>query len=109
MVFGHKITTNNLSRLFNNVKSHLHRGYHTTKHILNHVDHGVRVAKELYSTFEPIIKEVAGHHHHQAIHNNVMKAVSGYDTIKSKVLDAGHHVDQISHASNKLLGKRGLL
>jgi hypothetical protein len=58
-MFGVKINKQRLNSILSNVKSHLNNGYHNTKSFLNHVDTGVRTAKQLYAIVEPIIEKIA--------------------------------------------------
>ena len=82
-MLGMKINRNSIRNILNNVKSHLHSGYHNTKSFLNHIDTGVRTAKQLYTIVEPIIEAYAGHNHRN-IHKHVMNGLSGYEKIKNK-------------------------
>ena len=102
-MLGMKFNRNRLNHILSNVKSHLHNGYHNTKSFLNHVDTGVKHAKQIYSILEPIIREVAGEHHHK-IHHNVMKGLSGYEKLKKQVVD-GHDeaIHHVNSAGKKLV------
>ena len=92
----------NLHRLYRNVKSGLVSGYHHTKNIFNHVDHAVKVGKHIYNAVEPLINRYAGNHH-QAINDHVMKGLSGYESLRNKVLDANDHVQSVAGHLKKTL------
>jgi translation initiation factor 2B subunit (eIF-2B alpha/beta/delta family) len=53
-MFG-KITSQSIGNMFRNVKNHATQGYHKTKDFLNKVDHGVSIAKRVYSQIAPIL------------------------------------------------------
>ena len=92
-----KFNKQRLNHILSNVKSHLNTGYHNTKSFLNHVDSGVRTAKQLYTIIEPTVGACAGHHH-KNIHKHVMNGLSGYEKIKKAVVD--HHDDAIHHVNS---------
>jgi len=95
-MFGVKLNKQRLNSILGSVKSHLNNGYHNTKSFLNHVDSGVRTAKQLYTIIEPTVEAYAGHHHRN-IHKTVTQGLSGYEKIKKAVVDghdeAVHHVN----------------
>ena len=95
-MFGMKCNKQRLNTILSNVKSHLNNGHHNTKSFHNHVDTGVRTAKQLYTIVEPIIEACAGHHHRN-IHKTVMNGLSGYEKIKKQIVD-GH--DETKHHVN---------
>ena len=103
-MLGMKINKNNIRNILNNVKSHLNNGYHNTKHFLNHVDSGVRTAKQIYTFVEPLIQAYAGNHNHKQIHDTLIKGLSGYERIKKAVVD--HHDEAKHHVTNV---KKGLM
>ena len=106
-MFG-KISRESIARTVSNVKGHLHRGYHRAKNILGHVDQGIRVAKQVYSALAPTIDHLGG----GGLHKHVVKAIGGYENIKSKVMDAhdttGHHVNQVVGNLKKAIPSIGL-
>ena len=75
-------------------------GYHHMKNIAGHIEHGVHIAKQVYSVLEPVIRHVAGNNN---IHHNAMRAISGYESIRNKVADADHHVLNIGHKLGGIL------
>ena len=95
-----KFTKQNFMDTLNKTKSFMGHAYHHTKEFLGKVDHGVRVAKKVYSILEPTISHFAGENNRA--HRGVMKAVTGYDDIRSKVIN--HHdtiENHVRHVSNK--------
>ena len=107
-MIGQKLNRQNLTRMLNNARHGLSRGYHHAKNILGNIDQGVAVAKQLYATFEPLIAAVVGSHHHQALNNNVMHGLSQYETIRNTVVDVDHHVGKLAVAGQKAQGLLGL-
>ena len=92
----------NLHRLYRNVKSGLVSGYHHTKNVLGHVDKAVNIGKHIYNAVEPLINRYAGNHR-QAISDHVMKGLSGYESLRNKVLDANDHVQSVAGHLKKTL------
>ena len=107
-MLGQKITRNNMRTLFNNVKHGIHRGYHTTKKFLGDVDSGVRIAKELYTTLEPLISAVAGTHKQHSINNQVLHHLTNYESVRNKLMDADQHVGKYANLGNKVQNILGL-
>jgi len=107
-MFGGKLTKESFHRVVNKVKGHIHNGYHKTKNFLGHVDHGIRVAKQVYSALQPAIEHYGG----GAINKHVMKGVGGYDQLRSKVMDAHdtalNHVNQVAGTLKKAKVNIGL-
>ena len=88
------------------MKSHLHSGYYHTKNFLGKVDHAVNAGKQIYNAIEPVINHyVSGHSN--AINNTVMKSLSGYESLRNKVMD--HHADASYHYGNVKRALPGLL
>lgn len=106
-MFG-KITRDHIARTVSNVKGHLQREYHRTKHILGQIDNGVRVAKHIYSALAPTIDHFGG----KGLHKNVAKAIGGYEHVRNKVMDvhetAGNHVNQVVGNLKKAVPSIGL-
>ena len=95
MPIGIKITPHTLRKAYQNVKTGLTSGYHHVKNVLNHVDSAVKFGKHVYRAVEPLINRYA-ENHHRAINDNVMKGLSGYESMRNKVIDANDHVQQIT-------------
>jgi hypothetical protein len=95
-MFGGKLTRDSLHRTVSNIKSHIAHGYHKAKSFLGHVDHGVRVAKQVYSALAPAIEHYGGGH----VNKHVIKGIGGYDQLRNKVMDAHdsalQHVNQVT-------------
>ena len=85
-------------RTMRSVKSHINNGYNHLKRIAHTIDHGVNIAKQAYSIVEPVIRHYAGNNN---MHNNAMKAISGYESIRNKVVEGNHH---IANAGSRLGG-----
>ena len=98
-MLGVKLTKDRLGHILMNAKSHLHHGYHKTKRILGQIDRSVSNAKNLYSVDEPIIRELAGSHHHKT-HRHVMNGMSGYEKNKKAVI---HGHDDVNSVGKKLI------
>ena len=101
MVFR-KFNTHSLRHIYNNVKSGLGAGYHHTKNILSHVDHAVKFGKHVYNAIEPLISQYAGNHH-KAINDHVVHGLSGYESLRNKVLDVNDHVQHVAGHLKKTL------
>lgn len=100
-MFG-KLTKKHLVHGFHQAKNFVGHAYHKTKQFLGDVDHGVKTLKHIYGAVAPVLDSYGG----SGIHKHVMKAVSGYDTIKNQVLE--HHgklENNINQIKNNL-GKR---
>lgn len=97
-MFGHKFTKQGFMNAMNKTKSFFGNSYHHTKTFLNHFDHGVKTAKQIYSILEEPIRQLVGDNRHGRMHNGVMKAVTGYDELKHKVIN--HHDTIENHVRN---------
>ena len=85
-------------RTMRSIKSHIGNGYNHLKHIAHTIDHGFNIAKQAYSIVEPVIRQATGNNN---IHHNAMKAISGYESIRNKVVEGNHLV---SNAGSRLGG-----
>ena len=98
-----KFTKENFMNTMNKTKSFMGNAYHHTKTFLGLVDHGVRTAKKIYSILEPTISHFVGENNRG--HQGIMKAVTGYDDIRAKVMNhhdtIENHVKHISHKFKK--------
>jgi hypothetical protein len=112
MPIGVKITPQGLRQLFSRVKSHLHAGYHHTKNFLGKVDHAVQTGKHIYNAIEPVINHYVPTHHYNAIHNTAIRGLSGYESLRNKVIDhhedAVHQVGRVASNLKKSLPNLGL-
>ena len=89
-----KFNKNVFHRTMQNVKSHIGNGYSAIKHIAHNIDHGVHIAKQIYSVVEPVIRHVAGNNN---LHRHAMNALSGYESLRNKVAEADNHVANVGH------------
>ena len=95
-MFGGKLTRESFHKAIHSVKNNISHGYHKTKQLLGHLDHGVRVAKQVYSALAPAIEHYGGGH----LNKHVIKGIGGYEQIRNKVMDAHdnalQHVNQVT-------------
>ena len=92
---GVKFNAHHLRKAYQNIKSGIMSGYHHVKNVLGHVDHAVNIGKKIYHAVEPLINRYA-ENHHKAINDHVVHGLSGYESMRNKVLDANDHVQQIT-------------
>ena len=81
-MFG-KITKQQVAHHFTKAKNFLGTAYHNTKNFLGDVDSGIKNLKTIYSVVSPVLESYGmntGNKH-------AMKALTGYDTIKSHVME----------------------
>ena len=101
-MFG-KLNRQTLVSHFNKAKNLLGNAYHQTKGFLNDVDHGVKVFRSIYGEVQPYLEKYAGQKTGKYLENNINKAISGYDDIRSKVRDVENDIDLVSgNIGNKL-------
>ena len=84
---------------YNNAKMWGKNAYHHARKFAGDVDRGMTVAKRLYSVLEPVITSIAGN----GAHHNIMKAVSGYDNLKSKIADGHEQLETTYHKARKAI------
>ena len=102
MQIGIKIPPHTLRIAYQHVKTGRPSGYHHVKNVLNHVDNAIKLGKHVYRAVEHLINKYA-ENHHRANNDNVMKGLSGYESMRNKVIDANDHVQQITgHLKNNL-------
>ena len=107
-----KINRNTLTNAMNGLKSgiasasahgikfiaSLPKHYNTAKKFLGDVNDTYTTAKRAYSVLEPIVKN-------PSLHSGVMKAISGYETIRNKVMDThdtvANNIDQVKSGLKK--------
>ena len=102
-----KFTKQGFYNAMQRTKSHLGNAYSHTKTFLGHVDNGFKVAKKIYSILEPTISSLAGNHHTN-IHNGVMKAVTGYDDLRHKIISKHDEIDNHVRTVSGKMKKAGL-
>ena len=96
----HKFSQHSFRQTLRNVKTHLGNGYNHLKNVAHHIDHGFHLAKQVYSAIEPVIRHVAGHN---PVHGHAMKAISGYEDIRNKVMEGNNHIAQVGHKLGNLV------
>ena len=74
-------------------KKFLSRGYVNTKHVLNKVNEGYEVGKEVHKVLKPSIEALAGSQNYKAIDSKVGKAMSSYENVRNHVLDSHQQVE----------------
>jgi len=92
-MFGGKLTRESFQKAVHSVKNNLSHGYHKTKQFLGHIDHGMRVAKQVYSALAPAREHYGGKH----INKHVIKGIGGYEQLRNKVMDA--HDNALQHVN----------
>jgi len=101
-MFG-KLTKHHVARGIHHAKNFLGQAYNTTRNMLGNVDQGVRTFKHIYGAVAPVLESYGintGNKH-------VMKAISGYDTIRGHVME-GHDraMNDLSNLKNTLASKK---
>ena len=84
-VLGQKFSRKGLVNAFHHTKNMIGHAYHRAKSFLGDVDSGFKIAKKVYGAVAPILDQVNGGNQ---INKHIMKAVGGYEGIRSKVMDA---------------------
>ena len=87
-MFG-KVTKQQVHHHFNRRKDFLGKAYQPTRNFLGDIDDGVRTFKNIYSAVAPVLDSYglnAGKNSH------IMKALSGYDTIRNNVVEKHERV-----------------
>ena len=94
-----------------NIKHHLGQTYHKTKHFLGQIDHGINVAKRVYSVVAPVIDHLSGGASQNA-NKHVMKAIGGYEQLRNKVMDTDatvhHNIQNVYSGLKKKVPELGL-
>ena len=97
-MFG-KLNRQTIHHHFNKAKNFLGNAYHQTKGFLNDVHHGVNTFKSTDQEVKPYKEKYAGKHTHNKLEYNVNRALTGYDNIRSKVVEV----------DNVLIRRQGLM
>jgi hypothetical protein len=101
-MFG-KLNRHHFNSIYNNTKKHLGNIYHHTKNVLGHIDNGISVGRTIFSVLQPYIEHYGQGH----INKHAMKALTHYDDIKKRVVDAHDTAENhLNDISGKLKGKR---
>jgi len=100
-MFG-KITKQHVAHHFNQAKNFLGNAYHHTKNFLGDIDSGVKTFKTIYGALAPVLDSYGI----QSNNKHVMKALTGYDTIKNHVVEGHDRVmNDINTVKNNLVKK----
>ena len=107
-MLGVKVTPQNLRQVLHTAKNHFHNAYHQTRNFFGNVDNAVKMGKRVYQVLEPMISQYAGANNYNATHNGVMRGLSGYESLRNKVVE--HHNDALNVVSHlkKNMPKLGL-
>ena len=100
-MFGQKFKKEHLQNAFNKAKNFIGDAYLKSKNVLNNIDNGIKIGKQIYSHVSPLLNKYLGNHS-KRIHDNVMRGISKYDDIKNKVIE--NH-DDIMHDYNTVKHK----
>jgi hypothetical protein len=93
-MFG-KITNRQVAHHFNKAKDFLGNAYNHTRNFLGGLDQGVRTFKQVYGAIAPVLESYGVNPGSKT----VMKALSGYDTIRGHVME-GH--DRVANDVNNI-------
>ena len=99
-MFGVKLTRNSIREAVNKTKDVIGNTYRTTKQIFGDVDTGIRAAKTIYSVAAPLISDLLGINYEQT-NKHVMNALSGYENIRTKVMQTD---EELQNNYNAILG-----
>lgn len=83
-----KLSLQSVGQHLNGVKSFIQRGYHNAKGFAGSVDHAVSIARRTYSALSPFLDQLG------VSHTPAMKALQGYDEIKSRAMQAHNRGEQ---------------
>ena len=90
-MFGLKLNKHTLRNAYGKTKSFLGKAYNHTKGFLSDLDMGVRVARDIYSIASKPMVSMLGENFNKG-NKYVMNALSGYDDIRSKVMDSDENI-----------------
>ena len=91
-MLGIKFNKTTLQHAMRNTKNHIGQAYGFTKNIFNNVDSGVRLFKNIYSIAQPVIEDVLGTDAAKTGNKYIKEGLSGYENIRSKVLDTDENL-----------------
>ena len=97
-----KITKQQVAHPFNKAKDFLGDAYNQTRNFLGNADAGVRTFKQIYGAVAPVLESYCV----KSGDKHVMKALTGYDTIRGHVME-GHDrvVNDVNNIENTLAKK----
>ena len=88
--------------IFNKAKDWLGHAHHHTTNFLGDVDQGVRTVKSIYGAVAPVLESYGVNTNNK----HIMKAVSGYDSIRHNVMENHDRVvNDINTVKNNLRQK----
>ena len=90
-MLGLKLSRHNIRHAFNKTKTFVGKAYNHTKGFLSDLDSGVRVARDIYSIASKPMESMLGENFSKG-NKYVMNALSGYDDIRSKVMDSDENI-----------------
>ena len=90
-MIGLKLNRNTIRQAYSKTKHFLGSAYNQTKGMLSDLDMGVRVAKDIYSVASGPLESLLGENFTKG-NKYVMNALSGYDDIRSKVMDSDENI-----------------
>ena len=90
-MFG-KITKDSIRNTFNKTKNFLGRAYTETRGLINSIDGGMNIVKDIYSTLSPYIEKYGASRLNKAAN----KALTNHDTIRGKVANVENDLDNIA-------------
>ena len=91
-MFGSKLNAQSLRSMISNTKSHIGNAYGFTKNFLGNIDSTVRTMKDIYSIAQPVLEDVLGSKATATGNKYIQKGLSGYENIRSKVMDTDENV-----------------
>ena len=101
-MFG-KLNKHHVARGVNNAKNLIGQAYHGTRNMMGNVDSGVRAFKQFYGAVAPVLESYGV----PTGNKQVMKALSGYDSIRGQVMDGHDRVMGDVSKLKKTLGGGG--
>ena len=99
-MIGLRLDKRTIRQAFSKSRNFIGQTYSKTKGMLSDLDLGVKVAKEMYSIASPAMESILGENFTKG-NKYVMNALSGYDDIRSKVMDGD---ENIKHHYNQIVG-----
>jgi hypothetical protein len=90
-MLGSRINMHSLRHTFGKAKAYIGNVYGKTKGMLGDLDSGVRAMKDVYSIASPAMGSLFGKHFEEG-NKHVTNALSGYEDIKTRVMDTDENV-----------------
>lgn len=100
-MFGQKLNHHSLKQFMKNTKNNLGNAYSFTKNVFSNIDSAVRTAKDIYSIASPVLDEVLGSSATTKGNKYIQKGLSGYENIRSRVMDTD---DNLKKHYNTIVG-----